>query len=69
MLHVLRENMSYAKLDKCEFWLTEVVFLGHVISVEGILVDPRKVEVVLNWERPTNVIKIRSFSGLARYYR
>jgi hypothetical protein len=61
--------MSYAKLDKCEFWLTEVVFLGHVISVEGILVDPRKVEVVLNWERPTNVIKIRSFSGLARYYR
>jgi len=61
--------MSYAKLDKCEFWLTEVVFLGYVISVEGILVDPRKVEVVLNWERPTNVIKIRSFSGLARYYR
>jgi hypothetical protein len=61
--------MSYAKLDKCEFWLTEVVFLGHVISVEGILVDPRKVEVVLNWERPTNVIKICSFSGLARYYR
>jgi hypothetical protein len=61
--------MSYAKLDKCEFWLTEVVFLGHVMSVEGILVDPRKVEVVLNWERPTNVIKIRSFSGLARYYR
>jgi hypothetical protein len=48
--------MSYAKLDKCEFWLTEVVFLGHVISVERILVDPRKVEVVLNWERPTNVV-------------
>jgi len=54
----LRENKLYAKLDKCEFWLKEVVFLGHVISTEGIFVDPKKVEVVLKWERPTNVIEI-----------
>jgi len=68
VIQVLRENTSYAKLDNCEFWLIEVVFLGHVISVVGLLVDPRKVEVVLNLERPTNMIKIRSFSGLVRYY-
>ena len=62
-------HLEHAKLDKCEFWLQEVEFLGHVISVEGILVDPRKVEVVLKWERPTNVIKIRSFLGFTGYYR
>jgi hypothetical protein len=65
----LRENQLYAKLDKCEFWFQEVIFLGHVISAEGILVDPRKVEAVLKWERPTNVTEIRSFLGLAGYYR
>jgi len=69
MLQTLRENQLYAKLNKCEFWLKEVVFLGHVISAEGIIVDPRKVEAVLKWERPTNVIEIRSFLGLAGYYR
>lgn len=58
VLRTLRENKLYAKLDKCEFWLKEVVFLGHVISAEGIFVDPKKVEVVLKWERPTNVIEI-----------
>jgi len=47
VLQTLRENQLYAKLDMCEFWLQEVIFLGHVISAEGILVDPRKVEAVL----------------------
>jgi hypothetical protein len=69
VLQTLRENQLYAKLDKCEFWLKEVVFLGHVISTEGIFVDPRKVEAVLKWERPTNVTEIRSFLGPAGYYR
>ena len=69
VLQTLRENKLYAKLDKCEFWLKEVVFLGHVISAEGIFVDPKKVEVVLKWERPTNEIEIGSFLGLAGYYR
>jgi len=69
VLQTLRENQLYAKLDKCEFWLKEVVFLGHVISAEGIFVDPRKVEAVLKLERPTNMAEIRSFLGLAGYYR
>jgi hypothetical protein len=69
VLQTLREHRLYAKLNKCEFWLKEVTFLGHVILAEGILVDPRKVEAVLKWERPTNVTEIRSFLGLAGYYR
>jgi hypothetical protein len=69
VLQTLRENQLYEKLDKCEFWLKEVVFLGHVISAEGIFVDLRKVEAVLKWERPTNLIEIRSFLGLVGYYR
>ena len=69
VLQTLKENKLYAKLDKSEFWLKEVVFLGHVISAGGIFVDPKKVEVVLKWERPTNVIEIGSFLGLAGYYR
>jgi len=48
--------------------LNEVIFLGHVISVEGVLVDPRKVEAVLKWERPTNVTGIHIFLELAGYY-
>jgi hypothetical protein len=69
VLSTLREHQLYAKVSKCEFWLKEVVFLGHVISAQGILVDPRKVEAVLKWERPKNVTEIRSFLGLAGYYR
>ena len=59
----------YAKLSKCEFWMTTVQFLGHMISAQGISVDPSKVEVVLKWERPKLVTDIRSFVGLAGYYR
>jgi hypothetical protein len=59
----------YAKLSKCEFWLKEVSFLGHIISEGGISVDPRKVESVLSWNTLQNVSDIRSFLGLAGYYR
>ena len=59
----------YAKLKKCEFWLNQVVFLGHVISKDLITVDPNKIEAVVNWDRPTNVSEVRSFLGLAGYYR
>jgi len=69
VLQTLREHRLYAKLSKYEFWLKEVTFLGHVISVEGIFVDPRKVEAMLKSKRPTNVTEIRSFLGLASYYR
>ena len=69
VLQILREKKLYANLKKCEFWLTMVKFLGHVMSKEGILVDPHKVETVLNWERPRSIIKIRSFLSLAGYYK
>ncbi|KAL4379294.1 hypothetical protein GQ457_02G032210 [Hibiscus cannabinus] len=65
----LLENQLYAKLSKCEFWIREVVFLGHVVSSEGIRVDPKKVEAIVNWKQPTSVTEIRSFLGLAGYYR
>ena len=54
---------------KCEFWLKEVQFLGHVVSSEGIKVDPTKVEAMINWERPKTPMEVRSFMGLAGYYR
>ena len=62
-------NQLYGKLSKCEFCLDKVTFLGHVISGEAIPVDPNKVEAVMKWERPTNVTDVRSFLGLADYYR
>ena len=67
-LQVLRENQLYAKLEKCDLWLQEIQFLGHMVSKEGISVDPAKVEVVMRWERPKSVFEIRSFLGLAGYY-
>ena len=57
------------RFSKCEFWLTEVRFLGHIVSASGVSVDLEKVEAVMSWERPKLVFKIRSFLGLARYYR
>jgi hypothetical protein len=69
VLQKLRENQLYAKLSKCEFWLKEVLFLGHIISKGGISVDPSKVKDVLSWKTPQNVSDIRSFLGLAGYYR
>ena len=69
VLGKLREHQLYAKFSKCEFWLKEVGFLGHVISGEGIAIDPTKVITVTNWEAPTSVGEIRSFLGLAGYYR
>ncbi|KAI3437402.1 uncharacterized protein J3R85_005383 [Psidium guajava] len=68
-LQTLHEHQLYAKFSKYEFWLDQVTFLGHVISGEGITVDPTKIEAVVNWPRPTTVIEIRSFLGLAGYYR
>jgi hypothetical protein len=69
VLEKLRSNQLYAKFGKCEFWLTEVAFLGHVISAGGVSVDQSKVKDVLNWMPPTNVSEIRSFLGFAGYYR
>ena len=69
VLETLREKQLYAKLSKCDFWLKEVSFLGHIVSVEGIRVDRAKIEVVVNWKSPQNVTEVRSFLGLAGYYR
>ncbi|WVZ72086.1 hypothetical protein U9M48_020600 [Paspalum notatum var. saurae] len=65
----LREHKLYAKFNKCAFWLKEVAFLGHILSAKGVTVDPSKVEDVLNWKQPQTVTEIRSFLGLAGYYR
>ena len=59
----------YAKFSKCEFWLRKVPFLGHVLSKDGISVDPSKVQEVLDWKAPTSVHEVHSFLGLAGYYR
>ncbi|BBG94135.1 transposable element gene [Prunus dulcis] len=69
VLRTLRRKQLYAKFSKCQFWLDRVIFLGHVISAEGIYVDPQKVEAIVNWVQPTSVTEIRSFLGLAGYYR
>ncbi|WRX26676.1 Reverse transcriptase domain - like 10 [Theobroma cacao] len=69
VLQTLRERQLYAKFSKCEFWLKEVVFLGHVVSGAEIYVDPKKIEAVLQWEQPRTVTEIRSFLGLADYYK
>ncbi|KAA0042391.1 ty3-gypsy retrotransposon protein [Cucumis melo var. makuwa] len=69
VLETLRANRLYAKFSKCEFWLKKVSFLGHVVSSEGVSVDPAKIETVTNWPRPSTVDKIRSFLVLVGYYR
>ena len=69
VLLLLRDHQLYAKFSKCEFWLTEVRFLGHMVSASGVSVDPEKVEVVMSWERSKSVFEICSFLGLAGYYK
>ena len=69
VLQTLREHQLYAKFIKCQFWLDRVAFLGHVVSAEGISIDPQKIEAIVDWKPPTNVTEVRSFLGLAGYYR
>jgi hypothetical protein len=68
VLQKLREHELYVKFSKCDFWLKEVAFLGHIITNGGIVVDPSKVSDVLKWEPPRTVSEIRSFVGLAGYF-
>ncbi|XP_074337070.1 putative mitochondrial protein AtMg00860 [Apium graveolens] len=68
-LEVLRKERLYAKFSKCEFWLTEVRFLGYIVGSEGIRVDPEKIEAMMNWERPKTPTEVKSSMGLAGYYR
>ena len=69
VLQVLRDHQLYAKFSKCEFWLVEVKFLGHIMLALGVSVDPGKVEAVMSWERPKLVFEIRCFLGLTGYYK
>ena len=69
VLQTLREKKLYAKLSKCDFLLKEVSFLGKIASIEGIKVDPAKIEAVVNWKPPRSVTKVISFLGLAKYYK
>ena len=65
VLQALKDHQLYAKFNKCEFWLTKVKFLGHVVSASGVSVDPEKVEAGMGWEKPKLVFEICSFLGLA----
>ena len=69
VLSRLREHKLYAKSSKCEFWLSKVPFLGHILSKDGIFVDPSKVQEVMDWKALTLVHEVWSFLGLAGYYR
>ncbi|KAK1691865.1 hypothetical protein QYE76_008562 [Lolium multiflorum] len=69
VLETLRQHQLYAKFSKCEFWLEEVGFLGHILSAGGIAVDPAKIKTVMEWKAPTTQTEVRAFLGLAGYYR
>jgi hypothetical protein len=69
VLQVLKEHQLYAKLRKCSFYQRQIHYLGHIISEEGITVDPEKVEAIREWSVPRNVAEFRSFMGLVGYYR
>ena len=68
-LQLMREHKVYAKLSKCDFYKDKIHYLGHIISDEGISVDPEKIEAIMNWPTPRNVADVRSFMGLVGCYR
>ncbi|KAG8496656.1 hypothetical protein CXB51_007792 [Gossypium anomalum] len=68
VLQILQDKQLYVKFSKCEFWLCEVGFLGHIVSASSIRVDPSKISAILDWKPPRNVSKVCSFLGLAGYY-
>ena len=68
VLETLRKEQLYVKLSKCKFWLREVSFIGHIVSEEGIRVDLKKIQVIIEWKPSINVTKVRSFLGLTGYY-
>ncbi|GJT32410.1 putative reverse transcriptase domain-containing protein [Tanacetum coccineum] len=69
ILKFLKKEELYAKFSKCEFWISRVQFLGHVIDCRGIHVDPAKIESIKDWASPKTPTEIRHILGLAGYYR
>ena len=68
VLQVLRDHQLYAKFSKCEFWLTEVKFLGHIVSASDVSIDLENFKAVMCWERSKSVFEIHNFTGFAGYY-
>jgi hypothetical protein len=69
VLQLLRKNKLFGKLKKCDFFKSEVEFLGHLVSDQGLAVDPHKIDTIRDWPQPKNIHELRSFLGLASYYR
>ena len=69
VIQVLGEHQLYAKLSKCSFYQRQIHYLGHIISKEGIVVDPKKIKSIEKWSTPRNVVEMRSFMGIIGYYR
>ncbi|KAD5317951.1 hypothetical protein E3N88_17897 [Mikania micrantha] len=69
VLELLKNEQLYVKFSKCDFWIREVQFFGHVVNEKGIHVDPAKIEAIKNWEAPKTPTEVRQFLGLAGYYR
>ncbi|GJZ90150.1 putative reverse transcriptase domain-containing protein [Tanacetum coccineum] len=69
VLELLKKEKLFAMFSKCEFWLQEVHFLRHVVNIIGIYIDPSKIKAAKNWKAPKSSSEIRSFFGLAGYYR
>eukprot|EP00253_Pinus_taeda_P023407 PITA_23407 len=69
VLQTLREHQLYAKFSKCDFFKEEIQYLGHVITKDGIVVDPEKIKAIMDWPVPKDVADVQSFMGLAGYYR
>lgn len=69
VLELLRQHQLYANVRKCFFAQPDVAYLGHVVSKDGVRVDPRKTVAVINWPIPSNLGELRSFLGLATYFR
>lgn len=65
---MLRRNQLYGKLSKCDFYVFKIQYLGPIMSIEGISVDPKKVKAIMSWPTPKNVIEVKSFMGLGGYY-
>ena len=69
VFQTLQEQKLYANLKKCHFLTNSLVFLGYVVSVDGIKMDPSKIEVILSWPVPKSLYDVKSFHGLASFYR
>ena len=69
VLHILKEQQFYAKLSKCEFGLTEMFYLGHIIGIDGVKVHEEKIPAIRDWLEPRNVTELRGFVGICTYYR